>query len=234
LPTVAVHSVKPPGFVAIRFATGWLPDETTDLPTNLLKSRLAGEVRLDMLGRGFALVETPSFFDDVLFLRLTRQRTVLRFHSKRWWKYPQLARYACWLERLLHEALPEEGVSLLSLEFRHEPEGFEDPEVDGLHADGSYIRSVFTPYGMSTIYFDVPAELSVPDGHTLLMTAQDRTRARRIPCTLHRRPGAGPERAVIVGSFEPRRDDGMQANVHRQAAGQKRRKQPRWSDDPLP
>ena len=62
-------------------------------------------------------------------------------------------------------------------------------------------------YGPTTVYRDGRAERSVPDGQTLLMTAQDRTKAVRVPCTLHRRPGAGPERAVIVCSFE-RRPDG--------------------------
>ena len=157
-----------------------------------------------MVGRGFTLVDTPRFLDDGLFLRLHRSRTVLPFDSKRWCKYPQLARYAGLLGGLLDEALPEESVSLASLEFRHEPAGTEDREVDRLHADGSYIRTVYTPYGPTTIYRDGKAELSVPPGQTLLMTAMDRARAMRVPCTLHRRPGAGPERAVIVCSFEAR------------------------------
>src|SRR5262245_51830246 len=99
-------------------------------------------VRLEMLERGFSFVDTPCFLDDDLFHRLRRSKTVLPFHSKRWWKYPQLARYGCWLERLLGEGLPEESVSLAALEFRHEPDGSTDQEVDRLHADGSYIRSV--------------------------------------------------------------------------------------------
>src|SRR5207249_2632206 len=108
--------------------------------------------RLEMRERGFTLVDTPSFFDDALLLRLPRSRTVLPFDCKRWWKYPQLARYACWLERLLAKALPEEAVVLAELEFRHEPAGTEDQEVDRLHADGSYIRSVCTLYGPTTLY----------------------------------------------------------------------------------
>jgi hypothetical protein len=86
---------------------------------------------------------------------------------------------------------------------RHEPAGAEDKEVDKLHADGSYLRSVYTVYGPTTIYRDGKLEHAVPSEQTLLMTAIDRARAMRIRCTLHRRPGAGPERAVIVCSFEP-------------------------------
>jgi hypothetical protein len=171
-----------------------------------------------MLERGFSLVDTPSFLDDGLFRRLKRSKTVLPFHSKRWWKYPQFARYGCWLEWLLGEALPEESVSLAALEFRHELPGSEDQEVDRLHADGSYIRTVFTPFGPTTVYRDGDAERSAPHGQTLLMTALDRARAIHVPCTLHRRPGAGPERAVIVCSFEPRQDELRQANVVRQVA----------------
>ena len=62
------------------------------------------------------------------------------------------------------------------------------------------------------------AELPVPRGQTLLLTALDRARALRLHCTLHRRPGAGPERAVIVGSFEPRLHDPQPAPVYRQVA----------------
>jgi hypothetical protein len=97
-------------------------------------------VRLDMLGRGFALVDTPPF-DDRLSDQLRRRRTTLRAGDSRWWKFPQLARYGCWLEALLRRALPEEAISLAALEFRHERAGLVDEEVDGLHADGSYIRS---------------------------------------------------------------------------------------------
>jgi hypothetical protein len=183
-----------------------------------LTGKCAGGVRREMLGRGFTLVNTPPFFDDGLFLRLGRSTAVLPFHSKRWEKLPQLARYACWLEELLGKALPEEGVSLAGLEFRNEEAGFAHREVDRLHADGSYIRSVYTPYGPSTVYHDGDAELSVPRGQTLLMTAHDRTRALRVPCTLHRRPGVGPERVVIVGSFEPRQEHPQLVNVYRLAA----------------
>jgi hypothetical protein len=156
-----------------------------------------------MTGRGFALAGTPPFFDDGLFLRLRRRETVLPFHDKRWRKYPQLARYACWLEALLAAALPEEAVRLAALEFRHEPAGSVIPEVDRLHADGSYLRSVYTPYGLPTVYREGDAEVPVPSGRTLLMTAFNRARALRVPCTLHRRPGDGPARTVIVCSFEP-------------------------------
>ena len=200
------------------------------LPT----SQWIDSARLELLGRGFTLVDTPSFLDDGLFRRLKRSKTVLPFHSKRWWKYPQLARYGCWLEGLLSAALPEESVSLAALEFRHEPAGCTDQEVDRLHADGSYIRTVFTPYGPTTVYRDGDTERSVPHGRTLLMTAMDRARALRVPCTLHRRPGAGPERAVIVCSFAPREQELPQANVvrlvaetHRPRSGYRKRSQPR-------
>ena len=58
----------------------------------------------------------------------------------------------------------------------------------------------------------------MPDGHTLLMTALGRARAVRLPCTLHRRPGAGPERAVVVCSFEPRPEQQPLASVYWQVA----------------
>jgi hypothetical protein len=119
---------------------------------------------------------------------------------------------------LLGQALPEEAVSLAALEYRHEQAGFLDPEVDRLHADGSYIRSVLTLYGLTTIYRDDDTEKPVPAEQTLLMTAQGRARAIGVPCTLHRRPERGPERAVIVGSFEPRPEDPHWADVYRQAA----------------
>jgi hypothetical protein len=122
------------------------------------------------------------------------------------------------LEALLAEALPEEAVSLDSLEFRHEPAGSEDRTVDRLHADGSYVRSVWTLYGPPTIYRDGKVERPVPDGQTLLMTAMGRARAVRRPCTLHRRPGAGPERAVIVCSFKPRSEQPPLVSVYREAA----------------
>jgi hypothetical protein len=157
-----------------------------------------------MTARGFALVDTPPFFDDDLFYRLRRTRTVLSYHSKRWWQFPQLACYACWLEEVLHEALAEEAVSLASLEFRHEQAGSEDREVDRLHADGSYVRSVCTLHGPATVYRVERSELPVPVGHSLLITGMERARSVGVPCTLHRRPGPGPERTVVVCSFEPR------------------------------
>jgi hypothetical protein len=171
-----------------------------------------------MTGRGFALVNTPLFFEDGLFPRLHRLRTVLPPHDKRWWRFPQLARYACWLEELLDKALPEEVVCLISLEFRLEPAGFEDREVDQLHADGSYLRSVCTLYGPATVYCDAGIVRPVPGRRTLLMTAMNRARAIGLPCTLHRRPGAGPERAVIVCSFEPGPDQPLPSSVYHQAA----------------
>jgi hypothetical protein len=200
------------------------------LPT----SQWIDSARLELLGRGFTLVDTPPFSDDGLLRRLKRSKTVLPSHSKRWWKYPQLAHYGCWLEEYLRAALPEESVSLAALEFRHEPAGCTDQEVDRLHADGSYIRTVFTPYGPTTVYRDDASECPVPHGRTLIMTAMDRARALRVPCTLHRRPGAGPERTVIVCSFVPRLGELLQANVarlvaetHRLRSGYRKRSQPR-------
>jgi hypothetical protein len=182
-----------------------------------------------MSGRGFTLVDTPRFFDDDLFLRLRRRRTVLPFHSPRWRKFPQLARYGCWLESLLDRALPEESLSLTALEFRHEDAGSVDADVDRLHADGSYVRTVCTLYGPATVYRDGNDQRAVPGGQTLVMTAFDRARARGVPCTLHRRPGPGPERAVIVCSFEPRREQPRLENVYRQVgetAGERPRRLP--------
>jgi hypothetical protein len=167
-------------------------------------SQIVGRVRLRMMGRGFDFVPTPAVLDDVLLREVRTGRMVLYVDSGRWWKFPRLAGYGCWLERLLDAALPEEQLRLRELELRHEPAGSEDEKIDRLHADGSYLRSVCTLYGPTTIYRDGGKELSVPSGHTLLMTAMDRARAMRLRCTLHRRPGLGPERAVIVCSFEPR------------------------------
>ena len=114
-------------------------------------------------------------------------------------------------------------MSLDSLEFRHEPAGSEDQQVDRLHADGSYLRSVCTLYGPATVYRDGNVERSVLDGYTLLMTALGRARAVGRPCTLHRRPGAGPERAVLVCSFEPRPEKPPLASLYRQVAQTRRR-----------
>src|SRR5262249_42700794 len=104
---------------------------------------------------------------------------------------------------LVSQALPEEAVAFAALELRQEPVGYVDPEVDRLHADGSYIRAAFTLYGLPTVYRFEGKEESVPVGQTLVMTAQERARAGGPPCTLHRRPGRGPERAVIVCSLAP-------------------------------
>lgn len=174
--------------------------------------------RLEMAGPGFALIGTPSFFDGELGNRLRRCRTTLRYHDKRWRRFPQLARYGCWLEELLSRAMPDEGVALTALEFRREPAGSIDEEVDRLHADGGYVRTVFTLFGQASIYRDRGTEQPVPGGQTLLMTAMDRARAVGAPCTLHRRPGAGPERAVIVCSFNPCRDRPPVTNVYREVA----------------
>lgn len=105
---------------------------------------------------------------------------------------------------MLAVALPAEDLALAALELRHEPAGYTDPEVDRLHADGSYLRTVRMLRGPATIYRDDGVEKPIPDEQTLLMTAMGRARAMRVPCTLHRRPGAGPARSLIVCSFEPR------------------------------
>lgn len=177
-----------------------------------------GKMRREMLERGFTLLDTPPFFDDGLFRTLKKSRLTLLVSSKRWWKFAPLARYGCWLEELLGRALPEEAVSLTTLEYRHERAGLVNEEVDGWHADGSYLRTVFTLFGPTTVYRDRGAAHAVPAGDTLVMTAQERTRALRISSTLHRRPGAGPERAVIVCSFEPRQEQPHLANVCQEVA----------------
>jgi hypothetical protein len=191
------------------------------LPIELRVPRLTGqrinEVRQGMTGRGFALVNTPPFFGDDLVVRLKREKTVLSPQNKRWHRFQALARYACWLEDLLGAALPDEVVSLAALEFRHEPAGLEDAQVDRLHADGSYIRSVYTLFGPATIYREEGVDRPVPERRTLLMTATDRARAIHLPCTLHRRPGPGPERAVVVCSFEPSPEQ-RPASVYREVA----------------
>jgi hypothetical protein len=155
-----------------------------------------------MLERGFALVDTPRFFDDGPCLRMKKSITLMPVRRNRSWKHPELHRYCRWLETLLDRALPEECLSLVALEFRYEQAGAADQEVDKLHADGSYIRSVCTLYGLGTIYRDRGSEWPVPCGQTLLMTAMLRAKELGLPCTLHRRPGAGPARAVIVCSFD--------------------------------
>jgi len=167
-----------------------------------------------MLDRGFALVNTPPFFDSGELFRVRRKQTVLHLVGHRLEKFPGLTRYARWLERLLGEALPDESLLLTVLELRHEPAGYADKEVDRLHIDGSYLRSVYTLDGMPTIYRDGQAEIPVPRGHTLLMTAFDRARALRVHGTLHRRPGIGPERTAIVCSFVPCRNQPSPASAY--------------------
>jgi hypothetical protein len=161
-------------------------------------------MRLEMMGRGFAFIDPPSLFAAGISPPKKFGTVVLHAGCKAWWKFPRLSAYARALERLLSQALPEESLGLVNLELRHEPAGAEDKTVDTLHVDGSYLRSVRTLYGPTTIYREGKVENAVPCGQTLLMTAMARARAMRIPCTLHRRPGAGPQRAVIVCSFEPR------------------------------
>ena len=160
-------------------------------------------MRREMQARGFAVVPTPRFFELGLLLRMKGQTTVLPWDCKKWWTFSQLARHAYWLEALVGKALPDELLALARVEFRHEPKGTEDKTVDTLHVDGSYIRSVCTLYGPTTVYRDGKEEKSVPAGETLLLTAMARARALGVHATLHKRPGVGPERAVIVCSFEP-------------------------------
>jgi hypothetical protein len=192
----------------------------TDDQIQMPAGDLIDRVRLQMRERGFGLVTTPPVFGDGALPKSKNGRMVLRADSKGWWKLPQLAVYCRWLEGLLSEALPEESLGLTELELRHEPAGAEDKEVDRLHADGSYLRSIYTLYGPTTIYREGKVDHSVPSGQTLLMTAMARARAMRVRCTLHRRPGAGPERAVIVCSFEP---GVKQANPPYQAKSQRLR-----------
>jgi hypothetical protein len=158
-----------------------------------------------MMGKGFALVPTPPFVDIDIPRKRQSVRIILESDCKHWWKFPQLEAYWRWLERVLSEALPDELLALTQLELRNEPAGTLDKDADRLHADGSYLRSVCTLYGPTTIYRDGAVEQRVPCGQTLLMTALARARATRVHCTLHRRPGSGPERSVIVCSFEPRK-----------------------------
>lgn len=173
----------------------------------LQRPDVRARVREDMHGRGFTLVETPRFFGHDS-LPGPRKGAHLRPDDRKGWrKFPGLAQYRGWLERILRDALPDEPLSLASLEFRHEAAGTEEDEVDRWHVDGSYLRTVFTLYGPATIYREGRAERSVPGGRTLVMTAMDRARALGVHCTLHRRPGAGPERAVLIGSFVPRPED---------------------------
>jgi hypothetical protein len=169
------------------------------------------------------MLPSPALDRDELVRKLLRGRTVLSSHSNRWGNFPELAGYACWLEELLGLALPEEAVALASLEFRHEPAGLVDPEVDRLHADGSYLRAVYTLAGPTTIYREGRVERSVPEGQTLLMTAIERARAVGLPCTLHRRPSSPEERALIVCSFGPRPEDPRRARIYRDVSVRLRR-----------
>jgi hypothetical protein len=177
------------------------------LPTDLLTPRVnrncLDQVRREMMSPGFTIVKVPLCFDERALAQLQGRRTVLPLRDRRWRRFPDLVRYAHWLEDLLARALPDEAVAFVNLEFRREPDGSVDADVDRLHADGSYVRSVYALYGPATIYRHDGVERPVPAGKTLLMTAMDRARATGVPCTLHRRPGAGPERAVIVCSFAP-------------------------------
>lgn len=164
-------------------------------------------VRQDMRERGFTLLDGRLFLDEQHRFRLTRGWNVLRIGSRRWQQLPKLVEYAQRLEHLLCQALAEEFVALVRVEYRHEAADSEETDVDRWHADGAYIRSVYTDFGPGTRYREGDTERTVPIGKTLIMTAIDRARAVGVPCTLHRRPGPGPERAVVICSFESRPPD---------------------------
>jgi hypothetical protein len=85
---------------------------------------------------------------------------------------------ANWLEALLSEALLDEAVAPAALELRYEPAGHDEPEVDRLHADGAYLRAVWTLYAPATLCRDAAVQRPVPGGHTLLMTAPTPRRRR--------------------------------------------------------
>ncbi len=188
-----------------------------------MAERLVADVRRGMSDPGFVVVDTARFFAGHPFRAPGSGRSTLHFHDRQWWRFPGLARYACWLEALLAAALPDESAPLAALEYRHERAGFADEEVDRLHADGSYVRAVCPLFGPVTSYRDGEELRPVPLRHSLFMTATDRARLLGVPCTLHRRPGAGPERAVIVCSFAPRPEQSQPANnCHRAAFGDAR------------
>jgi hypothetical protein len=153
-----------------------------------------------MLERGFTLLKTPKAVHDVLLPALKRSVTVRSLEGQR---FPGLPCYGAWVQWLLQMLLPEERICLTTLEYRYEPANHADEQIDRLHADGAYLRSAYTLSGASTIFRDAKTERSVPPGFTILMTAIGRARAIRVPCTLHRRPGRGMERSVIICSFEP-------------------------------
>ena len=162
----------------------------------------AQAARQEMLDRGFALVKTPRCVANCSSARLNGSVTLRSL--TRDCRFPALTRYGLWAESLIRNALPEEYVCLTALELRHEAASHTDKQIDRLHADGSYIRSVFTLHGPSTIYRAGKTQRSVPFGTTIFMTAIGRARTIGVPCTLHRRPGRRMERTVIVCSFKPR------------------------------
>jgi hypothetical protein len=78
---------------------------------------------------------------------MKKTRTVLPSHDKRWWRFPPLARYACWLEALLGEALPEEAVSLASLY----PAYFAGSQRSRSHRVRYWPLPTKTPIGLHTV-----------------------------------------------------------------------------------
>jgi hypothetical protein len=173
----------------------------TECAKSLLEELLIDHVRIDMRVPGFHILDTLRLAESIPLITRTIE---LPMGCRQWRKFPQLARYALWVESLLQQALPEELICLDRLEYRIEAANSQEPDVDQWHVDGSYVRSACTVQGMSTIVLHQEIERAIPLKQTLLMTAMGRGRSLRIPCTLHRRPGAGPARAVIVCSFESR------------------------------
>jgi hypothetical protein len=158
-------------------------------------------LRARMRREGFALVTTPPIRLSPTLIRGRKNRVLTSLDSRCSWRFPELVNYGEWLQRLIQQTLPEERLQLGTLEFRFERGGLVDKEVDRIHADGGYIRSLHLLWGLSTFYRNGKIEQIVPKGQTLLMTAMDRARKLHVPCTLHRRPEANSERALIVCSF---------------------------------
>lgn len=158
-------------------------------------------LRTELLEKGFALLPTPRLHVDEALPRGKKDRILAPFFSRRSERFPELARYGRWLDSLLRQALPEECLGLDTLEYRFERAKLVIDEVDKLHADGGYIRSLYTLAGPPTVYLHARKEHIVPFGRTLVITAFGRARKVRVPCTLHRRPGSGIERTLIVGTF---------------------------------
>jgi hypothetical protein len=160
-----------------------------------------GSLRAQMHGPGYASVSGPSVQISDVLSRGKKNRVLTPFGSRQTLRFPELAQYGLWLESLVQEALWEEGLQLHSLEYRFEREGLADETVDKIHVDGGYIRSVYSLLGQPTVFMAAKEEQVVSPGQTFVMTAFERARQVRVPCTLHRRPGGNSERALIVCTF---------------------------------